>query len=54
MLVLAADHVIQNEDEFCKSILIAQEQAAKGNMVTFGVVPSRAETGYGYIRKGEG
>lgn len=53
MLVLAADHVIQNEDEFCKSILIAQEQAAKGNMVTFGVVPSRAETGYGYIRKGE-
>ncbi len=53
MLVLAADHVIQNVDAFCSSVILAQTQAAQGKMVTFGIVPSRAETGYGYIRQGE-
>jgi len=53
MLVLAADHVIQNVDAFCSSVILAQKQAAQGKMVTFGIVPSRAETGYGYIRQGE-
>ncbi|MEB6378343.1 mannose-1-phosphate guanylyltransferase/mannose-6-phosphate isomerase [Leclercia adecarboxylata] len=53
MLVLAADHVIQNVDAFCSSVITAQTQAAEGKMVTFGIVPSRAETGYGYIRQGE-
>lgn len=53
MLVLAADHVIQNVDAFCSSVTLAQTQAAEGQMVTFGIVPSRAETGYGYIRQGE-
>ncbi|BBV65278.1 mannose-1-phosphate guanylyltransferase/mannose-6-phosphate isomerase [Kluyvera ascorbata] len=53
MLILAADHVIQNTKAFCSSITLAQTQAEKGKMVTFGIVPSRAETGYGYIRQGE-
>jgi len=53
MLLLAADHVIQNVDAFCSSVILAQTQAAQGKMVTFGIVPSRAETGYGYIRQGE-
>ena len=53
MLVLAADHVIQNVNAFCSSVTQAQTQAAEGKMVTFGIVPSRAETGYGYIRQGE-
>lgn len=52
MLVLAADHVIQNVDAFCSSVTQAQAQAVDGKMVTFGIVPSRAETGYGYIRQG--
>ncbi|MBE4916803.1 mannose-1-phosphate guanylyltransferase/mannose-6-phosphate isomerase [Enterobacter cloacae complex sp. P6RS] len=52
MLVLAADHVIQNVDAFCSSVTLAQRQAVDGKMVTFGIVPSHAETGYGYIRQG--
>lgn len=53
MMVLAADHVIQNVDAFCNSVNLAFTQAVEGKMVTFGIVPSRAETGYGYIRQGE-
>ena len=53
MLVLAADHVIQNVDAFCSSVTLAQRQAVDGKMVTFGIVPTHAETGYGYIRQGK-
>ncbi|HCE1501070.1 TPA: mannose-1-phosphate guanylyltransferase/mannose-6-phosphate isomerase [Vibrio parahaemolyticus] len=52
MLVLAADHVIQDRLAFEKSVLAAQLAAEKGKMVTFGIVPTHAETGYGYIRRG--
>ncbi|EGR2182024.1 mannose-1-phosphate guanylyltransferase/mannose-6-phosphate isomerase [Vibrio parahaemolyticus] len=52
MLVLAADHVIQDRLAFEKSVLVAQLAAEKGKMVTFGIVPTHAETGYGYIRRG--
>jgi mannose-1-phosphate guanylyltransferase len=53
MVVLAADHVIQQVDEFqsvlaaCDALLQQQDQ-----LVTLGIKPHRAETGYGYIRKG--
>ena len=53
MLVLAADHVIQDEDAFRTAVREATEFAQSGKLVTFGIVPSLPETGYGYIRRGE-
>ncbi|MFT6208762.1 MAG: mannose-1-phosphate guanylyltransferase, partial [Colwellia sp.] len=53
LLVLAADHVIENEAAFCQAVNIASEHANKGKLVTFGIVPTAAETGYGYIKRGE-
>lgn len=52
MLVLAADHVITEQDRFEQSIYHAVELAQKDKLVTFGIVPTHAETGYGYIEKG--
>jgi mannose-1-phosphate guanylyltransferase len=49
LLVLSADHLITNDDKFHESINIANKIAQKGKMVTFGVHPTRPETGYGYI-----
>ncbi|NNF17356.1 MAG: mannose-1-phosphate guanylyltransferase/mannose-6-phosphate isomerase [Gammaproteobacteria bacterium] len=53
MLVLPADHVIADEAAFHAAVTLGAEQARKGKLVTFGIVPDRAETGYGYIKKGE-
>ncbi len=53
ILVLAADHSIEDIDSFTKSILKAYEQALSGKLVTFGTLPTSPETGYGYIKKGE-
>ncbi len=52
LLVLAADHVIQDRTAFHAAIGKAAEAAAAGALVTFGIVPTQAETGYGYIRAG--
>lgn len=52
LLVLAADHIIQNTDAFLASIQYAIVEAEKGSLVTFGIVPLKPETGYGYIRRG--
>lgn len=52
LLVLAADHLMQNPSAFRKSVKAAQPLAEKGYLVTFGVVPTRPETGYGYIQRG--
>jgi mannose-1-phosphate guanylyltransferase len=52
LLVLAADHVIQNTDAFLTSIEHAIVEAENGSLVTFGIVPLKPETGYGYIRRG--
>jgi mannose-1-phosphate guanylyltransferase/mannose-6-phosphate isomerase len=49
LLVLSADHVIQDVDAFHKAINIASRQAQKGKLATFGIVPTNANTGYGYI-----
>jgi mannose-1-phosphate guanylyltransferase len=51
LLILAADHVIENVEEFHKAIDIATVSAEKGKLVTFGIVPTHAETGYGYIKQ---
>lgn len=53
LLVLAADHVIQDENAFRQAVLAASKLAASGDLVTFGIVPTVPETGYGYIRQGE-
>jgi mannose-1-phosphate guanylyltransferase len=53
MLVLAADHVIQNQPAFISSVNTAISQAQHNTLVTFGIVPDQAETGYGYIKRGE-
>ncbi|NVK41760.1 MAG: mannose-1-phosphate guanylyltransferase/mannose-6-phosphate isomerase [Oceanospirillaceae bacterium] len=52
LLVVAADHVIQNEAEFLKQVEMARPLAEEGDLVTFGIVANVAETGYGYIRRG--
>ncbi len=53
MLVLAADHVIENKDAFHQAIAQAEKLAMDGYLTTFGIVPTAAETGYGYIQRGD-
>ena len=53
LLVLAADHVVLNKQAFQTSVSNALVQAQSGYLVTFGIVPTVPETGYGYIRRGE-
>jgi mannose-1-phosphate guanylyltransferase len=53
LLVLAADHLIRDEDGFRQQIEAAVRFAEAGALVTFGVVPRAPETGYGYIRTGD-
>lgn len=53
LLILAADHVIKNQDAFTSSVHSAIPLAEAGKLVTFGIVPTEAHTGYGYIKKGE-
>jgi mannose-1-phosphate guanylyltransferase/mannose-6-phosphate isomerase len=52
LLVLAADHVIAGVDIFQRAIQNGQAAAEQGALVTFGIVPTRPETGYGYIKSG--
>jgi len=54
MLVLPADHLISNAKAFMEGVGQAKELAADGFLVTFGITPHSPETGYGYIKKGEG
>jgi len=49
LLVLAADHLIGSQSGFAAAVAIAQNQAQAGNLVTFGILPSAPETGFGYI-----
>ena len=51
LLVLPADHIIEDRESFHNSIHVAIEHAKNGELVTFGVVPRSANTGYGYIKK---
>ncbi|MDO9476296.1 MAG: mannose-1-phosphate guanylyltransferase/mannose-6-phosphate isomerase [Pseudohongiella sp.] len=52
MLVLPADHVIRETVVFHACIETARQHASAGAMVTFGIRPLYAETGYGYIQRG--
>lgn len=53
LLVLAADHQIADEEVFRDSVRQAMPLAREGRLVTFGIVPTHPETGYGYIQKGD-
>jgi len=53
LLVLPADHLIANLHNFEASVKEAHRLSNAGFLVTFGVYPTHAETGYGYIRQGE-
>lgn len=53
LLVLAADHIINNKPAFHQAIKSAFKFAMQGRLVTFGIVPTGAETGYGYIHRGQ-
>lgn len=53
MLVLAADHIIDDVEAFHRAIDLALPYAAAKSLVTFGIVPTGPETGYGYIQRGE-
>ena len=53
MLVLPADHVIENGAAFREAVERAITLVGQGALATFGIVPKTPETGYGYIRRGE-
>jgi mannose-1-phosphate guanylyltransferase len=50
LLVTPADHIIEDLDIYKKSVDRAVELAKEGNLVTFGIKPTKPETGYGYIQ----
>jgi mannose-1-phosphate guanylyltransferase len=52
LLVLAADHVIQDTPAFQAAVRTALPLAEAGSLVTFGIVARQPETGYGYIKRG--
>lgn len=52
LLILPADHLIQDEAAFAAAVAQARQLAAAGHLVTFGIQPDRAETGFGYIEQG--
>jgi mannose-1-phosphate guanylyltransferase / mannose-6-phosphate isomerase len=53
LLVLPADHLIRDEEKFTAAVASAVALASKGLLVTFGIVPSAPETGYGYLELGD-
>jgi mannose-1-phosphate guanylyltransferase / mannose-6-phosphate isomerase len=53
LLVLPSDHVIRDTARFHDAVRRAAQLAARGKLVTFGIVPTGPATGYGYIRRGQ-
>jgi mannose-1-phosphate guanylyltransferase / mannose-6-phosphate isomerase len=54
LLVLPSDHVIRDEAKFRAAVMLAMPAAEAGRLVTFGIVPSAPEIGYGYIKAAPG
>lgn len=52
VIILPSDHVIKNKDAFQQAVKKAVQEAEKGFLVTFGIVPTEPNTGYGYIKTG--
>ena len=53
LLVLAADHVVRDQQEFTDAVAAALPLAESGKLVTFGIIPTAPHTGYGYIERGD-
>ncbi len=53
MLILPSDHIIANPDAFYNAVQNASDAASKDHLVTFGILPTQPETGYGYIKTGD-
>lgn len=53
LLVLPSDHIFINAKAFHTAVALGEQAALAGMLVTFGIVPDRAETGYGYLKAGE-
>jgi len=52
LLILPADHLISDSDQFCSAVTEGADLVTAGHLVTFGVIPAHPETGYGYIQRG--
>ena len=52
LLVFAADHIVQNEQKFTDAISSSLPLAESGKLVTFGIVPTEPQVGFGYIERG--
>jgi len=52
VFICPSDHIIEPVEKFARYARQAEEAAKAGSIVTFGIKPSRPETGYGYIKKG--
>ena len=53
LLVLPADHLLDDVEQFHRAVDIGLEECVRGGLVTFGIVPNAPETGYGYIKNAE-
>ena len=53
MLVAPSDHVVPDTEAFHKAVRCGLDAVARGDLVTFGIAPTRAETGYGYLELSE-
>lgn len=53
LIVLPADHAVRDEGAFGRALATGAARAQGGAFVTFGISPDRAETGYGYVKRGE-
>ncbi len=51
--IMPADHIIQNKEQFIKCLRAGEDMAEKDFLVTYGIIPDRPETGYGYIKIGQ-
>ena len=53
LLVLPSDHIFTRPEAFKDTALLAAQAADQGKLVTFGILPTQAETGYGYLKVGQ-
>ena len=53
LLVMPSDHLVRDSERFARDVARGRSLAGQGYLVTFGVFPTHAETGYGYIHQGE-
>jgi mannose-1-phosphate guanylyltransferase len=53
LIVLPSDHHVARPEAFRAALEVAAQAAARGDLLTLGIRPTRAETGYGYLRRGD-